>query len=305
MDFLQLLQEWVDLVVRWTHVIAGIAWIGSSFYFNWLESKFRAPEIPRDRVEGETWLVHGGGFYRVEKFAVAPPVLPKELHWFKWEAGFTWMSGVLLLAVVYYVGSGGSFLTHPALEGLGTIGAALFSLAVIAVSWTVYDQIWKSAWAEENALAATIATFVLLVLLAWFLTRVMAPHAAYIHVGAVIGTLMTANVWMIIIPNQRELVDATREGRAPQYRFAKQAKFRSLHNNYFTLPIVFIMLSKNYASIWGHDWNWAILAGLACVGAGIRHIFNLRNKGRLGEGLWILPAATIAMVALFYVVLKV
>jgi uncharacterized membrane protein len=124
-------------------------------------------------------------------------------------------------------------------------------------------------------------------------------------VGAVIGTLMTANVWMIIIPNQRELVDSTREGRPPQYRFASQAKFRSLHNNYFTLPVVFIMLSKNYASIWGHEWNWAILAGLACVGAGIRHVFNLHNKGRMGEGFWIMPAAALAMCVLFYVTLKV
>jgi len=304
MDFLSLLQEWADLVVRWTHVITGIAWIGSSFYFNWLESKFRPPETPRERIEGEAWLVHGGGFYRVEKFAVAPPVLPKELHWFKWEAAFSWMSGILLLAIVYYVGSGGSFLTHPSLAELGTLGAAAFSLAVIAISWIVYDRLWKSPWAEANAFAATAATFVLLVALAWFLTRMMAPHAAYIHVGAVIGTIMTANVWMIIIPNQRELVDSTREGRPPQYRFASQAKFRSLHNNYFTLPIVFIMLSKNYASIWGHEWNWAILAGLACVGAGIRHVFNLRNKGRMGEGFWIMPAAALAMCVLFYVTLK-
>jgi uncharacterized membrane protein len=300
----QLLPEWLDMVVRWTHVITGIAWIGSSFYFNWLESKFRPPEIPRDRVEGETWLVHGGGFYRVEKFAVAPPKLPAELHWFKWEAAFTWISGVLLLALVYYVGSNGSFLTHPSFADFGTLGAAGFSLGVIAVCWTLYDQMWKTQWAEGNSLAATVATFLGLVLLAYLLTRVMAPHAAYIHVGAVIGTIMTANVWMIIIPNQRELVDATREGRTPQYRFANQAKFRSLHNNYFTLPIVFIMLSKNYGSTWGHEWNWAILAGLACVGASVRHVFNLRNKGRGGEGFWIMPSAAIAMAALFYVTLK-
>jgi len=300
----QLLPEWLDMVVRWTHVITGIAWIGSSFYFNWLESKFRPPEIPRDRVEGETWLVHGGGFYRVEKFAVAPPKLPAELHWFKWEAAFTWISGVLLLALVYYVGSNGSFLTHPSLAGFGTLGAAAFSLGVIAVCWTLYDHMWKTKWAEGNSLAATAATFLGLVLLAFLLTRAMAPHAAYIHVGAVIGTIMTANVWMIIIPNQRELVAATREGRTPQYRFANQAKFRSLHNNYFTLPIVFIMLSKNYGSTWGHEWNWAILAGLACVGASVRHVFNLRNKGRGDEGFWIMPAAAAAMAALFYVTLR-
>jgi len=305
MTFLQMLHEWVDLIVRWTHVITGIAWIGSSFYFNWLESKFRPPETPRERVEGEAWLVHGGGFFRVEKFAVAPPVLPKELHWFKWEAGFTWASGITLLAVVYYVGSGGSFLTHPFFEPYGTPGAVVFSLGVIALAWIVYDRLWKSAWAEDNSLAATVATFVMLVVLAWFLTRVMSPHAAFIHVGAVIGTLMTANVWMIIIPNQRELVEATREGRPPVYRFAKQAKFRSLHNNYFTLPVVFIMLSKNYASTWGHEWNWAILAGLACVGALVRHFFNLRNKDRAGEGTWIWPVAAVAMAVLFYVTLKV
>ena len=304
MSFLQTFQEWADLVMRWTHVITGIAWIGSSFYFNWLESKFRVPETPRERVEGEGWLVHGGGFYRVEKFAVAPPTLPKELHWFKWEAGFTWMSGVLLLAIVYYVGSGGSFLTHPAFEGFGTIGAMLFSLCVIAAVWIVYDRLWRSAWAEGSPTAATATTFAMLVLLAWALAQVMAPHAAYIHVGAAIGTIMTANVWMIIIPNQRELVDATREGRAPQYRFAKQAKFRSLHNNYFTLPIVFIMLSKNYASTWGHEWNWAILAGLGCVGALVRHFFNLRNKDRAGEGFWFLPAAALLLAAIVYATMR-
>lgn len=301
---LQLLPEWLDMIVRWTHVITGIAWIGSSFYFNWLESKFRAPEVPRDRVEGETWLVHGGGFYRVEKFAVAPPTLPAELHWFKWEAAFTWISGVLLLSLVYYVGSGGSFLTHPFFAQFGTLGAAVFSLGVIALCWILYDQMWKTAWAEGNSFAATVATFLGFVLLAYLLTRVMAPHAAYIHVGAVIGTIMTANVWLIILPNQRELVDSTREGRTPQYRFANQAKFRSLHNNYFTLPIIFIMLSKNYGSTWGHEWNWALLAGLACVGASVRHVFNLRNKGRGEAGFWIMPAAAVGMVGLFYVAAK-
>ncbi|MCA3264240.1 MAG: urate hydroxylase PuuD [Telmatospirillum sp.] len=301
---LQLLPEWLDMIVRWTHVITGIAWIGSSFYFNWLESKFRAPEVPRDRVEGETWLVHGGGFYRVEKFAVAPPTLPAELHWFKWEAAFTWISGVLLLSLVYYVGSGGSFLTHPFFAQFGTLGAAVFSLGVIAFCWILYDQMWKTAWAEGNSFAATVATFLGFVLLAYLLTRVMAPHAAYIHVGAVIGTIMTANVWLIILPNQRELVDSTREGRTPQYRFANQAKFRSLHNNYFTLPIIFIMLSKNYGSTWGHEWNWALLAGLACVGASVRHVFNLRNKGRGDAGFWIMPAAAVGMVGLFYVAAK-
>lgn len=304
MSFMPMFQEWADLIVRWTHVITGIAWIGSSFYFNWLESKFRPPEVARERVEGEAWLVHGGGFYRVEKFAVAPPVLPKELHWFKWEAGFTWMSGVLLLAIVYYVGSGGSFLTHPAFEGIGSFGAMIFSLCVIAAMWVIYDRLWKSGWAEANPAAATFATIVLLVVLAWGLTQVMAPHAAYIHVGATIGTIMTANVWMIIIPNQRELVDATREGRPPQFRFAKQAKFRSLHNNYFTLPVVFIMLSKNYATTWGSDWNWAILAGLGCVGATVRHYFNLRNKDRAGEAYWVWPAAAAMMAAIFYAAIR-
>jgi uncharacterized membrane protein len=301
---LQLLPEWLDMVVRWTHVITGIAWIGSSFYFNWLESKFRAPDVPRDRVEGETWLVHGGGFYRVEKFAVAPPKLPAELHWFKWEAAFTWISGVLLLSLVYYVGSGGSFLTHPFFAQFGTLGAAVFSLGVIALCWILYDRMWKTAWAEGSSFAATVATFLGFVALAYLLTRVMAPHAAYIHVGAVIGTIMTANVWLIILPNQRELVDATREGRTPQYRFANQAKFRSLHNNYFTLPVVFIMLSKNYGSTWGHEWNWALLAGIACVGASVRHVFNLRNKGRGDAGFWIMPAAAVGMAGLFYVAAK-
>lgn len=295
-----LLLEWLDLIVRWTHVITGIAWIGASFYFNWLESKFRPLETPKERVEGEVWLVHGGGFYRVEKFAVAPPALPKELHWFKWEAAFTWISGVLLLALLYYLGSAGDFLTIAALRPYGAAGAAAVSLSTIAICWIVYDRLWKSAWAEGNSFAATVATFVFLVAVAWALSQIMTAHAAYIHVGAIVGTIMTANVWMIIIPNQRELVEATAAGTAPQGKYAKQAKFRSLHNNYFTLPVVFIMLSKNWASTWGHEWNWAILAGVACVGAGVRHWFNLRNKDRARENFWILPAAALGIVAIFY-----
>ncbi len=297
-----LLLEWLDILVRWTHVITGIAWIGASFYFNWLESHFRPLETPKDRVEGEVWLVHGGGFYRVEKFAVAPPTLPKELHWFKWEAAFTWISGILLLALLYYVGSTGDFLTIAALAPYGIGAAIAVSLATIAISWTVYDLLWKSAWAEGNPGGAMAATFAGLVLVAYVLSHIMTAHAAYIHVGAVIGTIMTANVWMIIIPNQRELVEATAAGTKPEGKYAKQAKFRSLHNNYFTLPIVFIMLSKNWASTWGHEWNWAILAGVAVCGVAVRHFFNRRNKGGAREAFWLLPAAAVGMIVLFYVV---
>ncbi len=292
-----LLQEWLDLVVRWVHVITGIAWIGSSFFFMWLDSHLEKPVSPRKGIEGELWMTHSGGFYRVEKIKVAPDELPRTLHWFKWEAAFTWISGVALLAIVYYLGSGLDFL-DARLARLGSVGVTIIGFAMLGVAWLIYDALYMSPLAK-TPFAAAIGCG-LLVAAAYAFSQFMSGRAAYLHVGAVMGTIMAANVWVRIIPAQRELVAATKDGRSPDERLGHRAKQRSVHNNYMTLPVVFIMISNHFSSTWGHALNWLVLAGLALVGAGVRHYFNLRNKGK--DAWWIWPIAGAAMVALFFLV---
>ena len=292
-----LVGEWLNLVIRWAHVIAGIAWIGSSFYFNWLDAKLRPPSPARAKVEGEAWLVHSGGFYRVEKIDVAPDEIPAELHWFKWEAAFTWITGFALLVLLYHMGQGAFLQDAP--EDFSDALGLLATVAGLAAAWLVYDLVWKSTLGE-NALVAGTGLFVLLVAASWALSLVMTGQAAYLHIGAALGTIMTANVWVRIIPAQRALVAAAKQGAKPDARLGREAKKRSIHNNYMTLPVVFVMLSTHFASTWGHEWNWAILAALMLVGAAVRHAFNLRNRGR--NAMWILPLAALAMVVLYYVV---
>ncbi|HEX2113513.1 MAG TPA: urate hydroxylase PuuD, partial [Alphaproteobacteria bacterium] len=230
----------------------------------------------------------------VEKIKVAPDEMPRTLHWFKWEAAFTWMSGVVLLAIVYYLGSGLDFL-DPRLAAFGSVGVIIIAAVVLGVAWLVYDALYMSPLARTAA--APIIGCVLLVAAAYLLTHFMTGRAAYLHVGAIMGTMMAANVWLRIIPAQRELVAATKEGRVPDPALGLRAKQRSVHNNYMTLPVVFIMISNHFSSTYGDRWNWAVLAGLALVGAGVRHFFNLRNKGQ--NAWWIWGAAAVAMIALF------
>jgi uncharacterized membrane protein len=289
-----LLQEWLDLVVRWVHVVTAIAWIGSSFFFMWLDSHLEKPEAPRRGIEGELWMTHSGGFYRVEKIKVAPGEMPRTLHWFKWEAAFTGMSGVLLLGIVYYLGSGLEFL-DPRLAAFGSAGVIVIAAVVLAAAWLVYDVLYMSPLARTAA--APLIGCALLIAAAYALTHLMTGRAAYVHVGAIIGTVMAANVWVRIIPAQRELVAATKEGRAPNPALGQRAKQRSVHNNYLTLPVVFIMISNHFSSTYGDARNWAVLAGLALVGAGVRHFFNLRNRGQNAWWIWAVAAA--AMIALF------
>jgi uncharacterized membrane protein len=289
-----LVQEWLDLIVRWVHVVTGIAWIGSSFFFMWLDSHLEKPSTPRRGIEGELWMTHSGGFYRVEKIKVAPDEMPRTLHWFKWEAAFTWVSGVLLLAIVYYLGSGLEFL-DPRLAAFGSLGVIIIAAVALTAAWLVYDTLYMSPLAHTAA--APLIGSALLIAAAYALTHFMTGRAAYLHVGAIIGTVMAANVWVRIIPAQRELVAATKEGRAPDPALGQRAKQRSVHNNYLTLPVVFIMISNHFSSTYGDAWNWVVLAGLALVGAGVRHFFNLRNKGQNAWWIWIAAAA--AMIALF------
>ena len=289
------LGQWLNLALRWSHVITGVAWIGTSFYFNWLNSRLALP-IDRSEpgVAGELWSVHGGGFYRVVKYTVAPPRLPGTLHWFKWEAYATWVTGFLLLVLIYYAGAA-SFLVEPGGGHLSPIAGIAAGIGTLLVSWLVYDALCRSGLGSRPLALASLLFF-LGTALAWELTRLLSPRAAYIHVGAAIGTIMAANVLMVIIPAQKEMVGALAQGRPPDAARGKQAALRSLHNNYLTLPVLFIMVSSHYPATYGHPLNWAILAALTVIGVGTRHWFNLRNQGR--QNAWLLPAAALGLVAL-------
>ena len=286
--------EWLGLAVRWAHAITGIAWIGTSFYFMWLDSHLRPPEPARERVEGEIWLVHSGGFYRTEKVLIGPGELPAELHWFKWEAAFTLITGLMLLAVVYYLGAGFLMIEPDKLE-ISTQTAIAIGVASLVLGWLVYDGLWVSPLARYERWLSAIC-FVLLVAVAYGLSQVLSSRAAFIHVGALIGTIMAVNVWVRILPAQQNMIDATQAGKQADFGLGLKAKQRSVHNNYLTLPVVFVMLSSHYPTTFGHAQGWAILAGLFLVGAGVRHWFNLRNRGR--RNLWLIPAAVAGMAAL-------
>lgn len=288
------LQEWLNLAVRWIHVIVGITWIGTSFYFNWLNNHIRPPGVPEEGVAGELWSVHGGGFYRVVKYEVAPGGLPPRLHWFKWEAYSTWLSGFALLVIVYYLGPLG-IAVDPGRWQLSRWGLMLFGTATLLVGWFVYDALCRSALVHYPGWFAAYG-FALLTLAAWGYSEALAPRAAYIHTGALIGTLMAGNVFRVIIPSQRKMVAAMERGEAPDPEPGRDAARRSLHNNYLTLPVVFIMVSNHFPVTFANRWNWALLASLALTGAVVRHWFNLRGQSR--RNVWILPVATFAIVAL-------
>ena len=289
--------EWLNLILRWAHITTAIAWIGSSFFFNWLDSRIEAPEDGDDKIEGSLWLVHGGGFYNMTKIQLAPDELPTTLHWVKWEAAFAWITGFFLLVLMYYAGA--SVYLMPAVPtGLGIGGTIAVGLGTMIVSWVLYDLLWNSKFAAGSPRLAVLICFLAMVFIAWALPFAMSDRAAYLHVGVVLGTLMVANVWMRIIPPQREMVEAMKTGGTPKRGSAVQAKFRSTHNNYMTLPVLFIMVSGHYASTYGNEYSWAILALIAVSGASVRHYFNLRNKGKASRGLWFVAAGIVGMLVL-------
>ncbi len=288
---------WLELAVRWIHVIAGVAWIGTSFYFNWLNDRLEAPARPRPGIDGELWSVHGGHFYRVDRFEVAPERIPAKLHWFKWEAYLTWLSGAVLLTLVYYLGAE-AFLVPAGGSAIGSGGAIAVGAGVIVVGWVVYDRLCRSSLARRP-LAFGLVGLGLVTALAWGLTQLLSGRAAYIHVGALLGTIMAANVFFVIIPVHGDLVEAVERGEEPDAAAGLHAAMRSRHNNYFTLPVLFTMISNHYPITYGHAWNWAILLALFLIGAGTRHYFNLRNMGRAKT--WIPVAAAAAIVGLAFV----
>jgi uncharacterized membrane protein len=277
-------------------VITGIAWIGASFFFNWLDSQITPPENPETQVEGELWMVHSGGFYQLEKTMISPSKMPRVLHWFKWEAYSTWISGIFLLGIVYYTGSG-VYLIDSQIADLSYGMAVCISLGTILAAWLGYDFLWASSLGEKGWLPV-IFSFVLLFGIIWWFHQWFGSRAAYIHVGAVMGTLMVGNVWRRIIPSQTKLVDAVKSGKTPEASLGIKAKQRSIHNNYMTLPVVFIMISNHFPNTFAHQMNWLILIAIIVIGATVRHFFNLKNKGHLN--IWILPAAMAAIFALIF-----
>ncbi len=284
--------EWLNLLVRWIHFIVGVAWIGASFYFNWLENQLDRRTQQEQGIAGHLWAVHGGGFYYLKKFQVAPRELPEVLHWFKWEAYMTWVSGMCLLAVVYYFNAR-AYLIDSSVADLSPLTASAIGLAAIILSWFVYDFLCKSPLRDRPLLLSAIV-FLYLLVLSIGLSMLFSGRGAYIHVGAAIGTIMVANVFFVIIPGQRELVDALVENRTPDPQPGKNGLLRSRHNNYLTLPVLFIMVSNHFPSTYGDPFNWFVLAALSVIGVSVRHYFNIRHTP--DKKVWILPTALLAMV---------
>jgi uncharacterized membrane protein len=293
--------EWLDLVFRWFHAIAAIVWIGTSFYFVALDNHLLPPKDDHDRergVGGEVWEIHGGGFYRIEKFRVAPPALPEPLHWFKWEAYTTWFSGFALLIVLYYLNAG-TYLIDPGVADLAVWQAVLASAGGLVVAWLVYDGLCRLLGGREALLGGAIAG--LTVLAAWGSGRLFSAHAAWLQVGAMLGTIMAANVLFNIIPAHRELIRAKEAGREPDAAPGLEAKRRSVHNNYLTLPVLVTMLSGHFAFLYGHRHAWLVLVCLLAVGAFVRHYFNLRHRGRT---VWAIPVVAALAIAGLAVALR-
>ena len=288
--------EWLNLLLRWAHLIVGIAWIGSSFYFVWLDMNLNVP--PRDpeddAVVGDLWAVHGGGFYHAQKYKVAPGELPEPLHWFKWEAYTTWLTGFALLVLMYYVNAD-VYLVDKSVADLTGGQAIAISIGFIVASWVVYDLLCRTGLSDAWI---GLVGFLFLVAAVYLLTDLFSGRGAYIQTGSMLGTIMAANVFMVIIPGQRELVEAKLRGEEPDPLPGIRGKQRSVHNNYITLPVLFVMLSPHYPMTYGHEYNWLLLIAIFIAGVLIRHFFNLRNQGK-AEPLLLFIALVIIILAAF------
>ncbi len=296
--------EWSTLLLRWLHLIVGIAWIGSSFYFVWLDNSLQPPEDPALKekgVAGELWAVHGGGFYNPQKYLVAPKTLPKDLHWFKWESYSTWLTGFALLCVLYYT-QAASYMVDPAKLPLSPAASVAIGIGALVLGWLVYDALCRLL-IDKSALLFAAIFYVYVVGVTWCLTHWLSGRAAFLHVGAMIATIMSANVFFWIIPGQKKTIAQMERGETPDPIHGKRAKQRSLHNNYLTLPVLFCMISNHYAFTYSHAQAWAVLALILLAAALIRHFFNQRHKGvqqwrypiagtliLLGVAIWLKPA---------------
>ena len=267
-----ILLEWLEFAVRWVHIITAIAWIGSSFYFIALDLGLKKNSRLPYGVTGEEWQVHGGGFYNIQKYSIAPPNLPQDLIWFKWESYSTWLSGFFLLAIVYY-GGADLYLIDTEIADINNFQAILISLGSILFGWIIYNTACKSPLGNNSNLLLLLLFFFLL-FLSLFYTSIFSGRAAFLHLGAITATLMTANVFFIIIPNQKIVVSDLKAGRKPDPKFGIIAKQRSTHNNYLTLPVIFFMLSSHYPLAFASELNWAIAPLVFLLGVSIRHYFN-------------------------------
>jgi len=275
--------DWLTFAARWLHVVTAIAWIGSSFYFIALDLGLtQRPGLP-DGVYGEEWQVHGGGFYHIQKYLVAPAAMPEHLTWFKWESYATWMSGALLMAMLYYAGAELYLIDRNVLD-VPAWGAIVISLASLTVGWIVYDFLCKSPLGKSDT-GLMLLLYVLLVFMAWGYTHLFTGRATFVHLGAFTATIMSANVFFIIIPNQTKVVAALKAGETPDPLLGKQAKQRSLHNNYLTLPVIFLMLSNHYPLAFATPYNWVIASLVFIMGVLIRHYFNTKHA-RKGTPNW-------------------
>ncbi len=289
--------DWVQLLIRWVHLITGIAWIGASFYFVFLDLSLLPPKRQEDidaGIGGELWAIHGGGFYHAQKFKVAPATLPEPLHWFKWEAYWTWMSGFALFVVMYYANAD-IYMIDRSVADIAPWQAIALSLALLAGGWVFYDQLCTRAGLEHEAWIA-VALIAMFALVAWGLSHVYSGRAMYLQVGAMMGTIMAWNVFFVIMPSQRKLVEAKERGVAPDPVYGLRGKQRSVHNNYFTLPVLFIMISNHYPMTFGAPHAWLVLVAILLIAAFVRHFFNLRHQGRT---VWAIPGlALVATLAL-------
>jgi len=287
--------EWLNLAIRWIHMIVGVAWIGASFYFVWLENNLNRVN-PKTGLSGDLWAIHGGGIYHLEKYKLAPPEMPEHLHWFKWEAYFTWITGVCLLGVVYYLNAE-IYLIAPG-SGLDSTTAIAIGIGSLVAGWFIYDLLCDSPLGKTPVLLGLVL-FVGLVGATYGLTQVFSGRGAYIHVGAIIGTIMVGNVFRVIMPAQRNLVKAIEEKRDPDPALPAKGLLRSRHNNYMTLPVLFIMISNHFPSTYGSEYNWLILAGLAIFSILVRHYFNTRHGSQ--KFAWTVPVAALGMITLAFV----
>ena len=276
-------------------MITGVAWIGASFYFVWLENNLNRAN-PRDGLAGDLWAIHGGGIYHLQKYKLAPPSMPEHLHWFKWEAYFTWMSGVTLMMLVFYLNPS-LYLIAPGSE-MAPSAAVVTGLGSLVLGYMVYHVLCDSPLGKAPVLLSLVL-FLLLIAAAYGFSTIFSGRAAYLHVGAIIGTIMVGNVFFTIMPAQRALVKAIEEGRSPDPALPAKGLLRSRHNNYFTLPVLFIMISNHFPSTYGSQYNWLILAGIGVIAVMVRHYFNTRQKSQ--QYAWTLPAAALGMICLAYV----
>lgn len=291
--------EWLSLIFRWLHVITGVAWIGASFYFVWLDNSLQnPPQWKKDKgIKGDLWAIHGGGIYEVAKYRLQPEQMPETLHWFKWEAYTTWITGMLLLAIIYYLGAD-SYLIDKRVADLSQLQAIALGLGIVLGSWVIYELLCSSPLAKNGYIISALL-IVFATATAYSLTQLFSGRGAYIHFGAVIGTLMAGNVFRVIIPGQKALVAAIQKGVEPDEKWAIKAKLHSTHNTYLTLPLLFIMISNHYPMTYDHNFNWLILLAITAITAIARQFFILKHKGLHKPSILIVSAmATLALAIL-------